>query len=219
MIREKCLTASLSTLLLTLLWAGGAHAQEQFSYFGLTAGTGTMDLGSKGSFDATATARFGAPNNSSLDDEVDVWGVHVGYRFNRYVAGEIGYVNLGRGQYEANYAPSLRYSVRYLSSGPTLSVLGLYPLTDRFEIHGRAGLFLSDTRVRDRFEDRSTGAFQSTEPKSSANDLSLGIGAAWMINPSYAVRFEFTRFMDVGKQRQIPQEFDVDTLQFSLLFR
>ena len=218
MMRQKRVMAGLSALL-TLLWATGTHAQEQFSYFGLVVGIGTMDLGSKGSFDATATARFGAPDNSSLDDEIDIWGVTVGYRFNRYVAGEIGYVNLGQGQYEANYAPSLRYSVRYLSSGPTLSVLGMYPLTDRFEIHGRVGLLISDTRVRDRFEDRSTGAFQSVEPKSSANDLTLGIGAVWTINPSYALRVEFTRFMDVGKERQISQEFDIDAVQFSLLFR
>ena len=128
-----------------------------------------MDLGSKNYFDAVATARFGAPASSSLDDSTDVWEVHAGVRFNRYVAAEIGYINLGRGSYVATYPPSFRYSVRFLCSGPTLPV--------------------------------------------------LGIGGSWIINPSYALRVELTRFMNVGKKGQIPEQLDVDALHVSLLFR
>ncbi|HET9445763.1 MAG TPA: outer membrane beta-barrel protein [Steroidobacteraceae bacterium] len=205
---------------MALLWAGGIQAQERdFAYFGMGGGIAKMDLGSKSSFDAVALARFGPPAGSSLDDSTDAWGLQVGYRFNRYVAAEVGYVDLGRGSYVANYPPSSRYSVRFLSSGPTLAVLGMFPVAARFDIHGRVGLFLSDTRVRDRVEDRSTGAFQSVEPKGRDPDLTLGLGAAWNINESYSVRLELTRFMDVGKESQIPEQFDIDSLQFSVLFR
>src|SRR5690242_13985546 len=117
MNRQKCVTARLATALLTVLCAAAAHAQEQFSYFELGGGVGSMDLGAKEHFDAAASARFGPPGHSSLDDSTEVWEARVGYRFNRYLAGEIGYVNLGRGEYVADYPPSSRYSVRFLSTG------------------------------------------------------------------------------------------------------
>jgi OOP family OmpA-OmpF porin len=219
MSAQHRVTATVAAAGLALLWADDSHAQDGFPYFGLGGGIGMMDLGSKRDFDNVATARFGSPASSSLDDSTDAWGLQIGYRFNRYVAGEIGFVDLGRGSYVAHYEPSFRYSVRFLSSGPTLSVLGMLSLTDRFDIHGRAGLFFSDTRVRDRSEERSTGAFESTEPKSSDKDLTLSVGAAWYINADYSLRLEYTRFLDVGKEGQIPAEFDIDSLQFSLLFR
>jgi opacity protein-like surface antigen len=188
-------------------------------YFGVSGGLASMDMPSKASIDQLFLDEGVAIESSSMDDEDTAWGLQVGYRWNSYVAAEVGYVNFGTAEYQA--APvgvDGEVSLRARSAGPTVSVLGMLPASKYFDFHLRAGVYFGDSRMRARAEDFVTGDVFSEEAKSSSEDLFAGIGAAWNINDSYSLRLEYQRFFDVG-DKDHTGETDIDLLSFSLLFR
>jgi len=222
---------------LGLIWGAAAQAEETGWYFGLSGGITSVDA-SKNDLDAsfvdifstaveqvTGSAPTAIAIASDLDESDKSWGVHIGYRFNRWVAAEAGYLDLGT----ANYANQVQVTaagtpfvfngdLRLLSHGPFASVVGLFPLSDRFDVHVRGGLYFSDTRLRVRLEDASDPTtLTSFEVSDSDKDFFAGIGATWNINPSYSLRVEYQRYLDVGGDRT--DEFDYDVVSVAILFR
>jgi hypothetical protein len=58
----------------------------------------------------------------------------------------------------------------------------------------------------------------SIEAKDSSIELFAGIGAAWNISQSFALRVEFQHYFDVGDE-DTTGEFDIDQISFGILFR
>jgi hypothetical protein len=234
---NRRVTAGVMAAGLGLIWATGVQAEETGWYFGLSGGITTADV-SQDDLDQSFVDLFsaallevsGSPPDaafidSTLDDSDKSWSVNVGYRFNSYVAAEFGYIDLGTVDY-ANQVqlqqvgtPFLFDSdLRILSHGPFASVIGLFPVGERFDVHLRGGLYFSDTRLRVR--SMATGvpdSLISFEVKDSDKDFFGGIGATWNINPSYSVRVEYQHYLDVGGDRT--DEYDFDVVNVSLLFR
>lgn len=218
-----------------------AHA-EGF-YFGISGGAGTLDV-SNGDLDARflpvvqsvpadgfAVQTYGP---SSIDDSDSTWGAYVGYQWNRYFAVEAGYVDLGQGFYETGLTVGdadpddlidgggpfdAAVTAKFRSSGPTLAAVGMLPFGDKFEAHGRVGVLFARTRLGFSLLDSENG--DSTvvfgEYSDSSKDLFAGIGASWNINPSYALRVDYERFLDVGDENT--EEADVDRITLNILFR
>jgi len=206
-------------LVLGCVPATAALAADSGFYFGVSGGLAMFDLPSKGSIDALFEDESLLLESSSLDDDDTAWGLQVGYRWNSYVAAEVGYVNFGSAEYRATpEGINGEVSLRARSSGPTLSVLGMLPVGERFDLHARAGVYFADTRLRVRVEDFDSATVDSEEIKPSSENMFAGIGAAWNINDSYALRIEYQRFFDVGDKDEIG-ETDIDLLSFSVLFR
>ena len=216
-------------LVLGFVPATAALAADSGFYFGITGGLATFDLPSKGSIDEFVEELFVddglVMESSSLDDDDTAWGLQVGYRWNPYVAAEVGYVNFGTAEYWATpEGVDADLSVRVRSSGPTLSVLGMLPLGERFDLHARAGVYFADSRLRYREQNYDADEAYSEEFKPSSENPFVGLGAAWNINDSYSVRIEYQRFFDVGGTvdvfgDKIDLETDIDLLSFSVLFR
>jgi OmpA-OmpF porin, OOP family len=233
-MRCKRVTAALAAVL-GMTGVTAASAETAGLYFGMTAGMSRFDLGSKGELDeAFATpvaedlldAGFDDVDvTTSLDDSDIGWGLQIGYRFNRYFAGEIGYVDLGEASYEADIDVTVvgatfpvEASVRFASAGPIAAAVGMLPVNDRFDIHAKAGLYFADTQVRTRVRDL---AFDENlfheELGAGEQEFFAGVGASWNINDSYSLRFEYQRFLDLGDDDS--GEEDVDLLAVSMLFR
>lgn len=219
-------------------FVAGTVAHAEGFYFGISGGVSSVDLPSKSSFDefsrdvAQEIADMVGVNvgsfDSSLDDSGKVWGLQVGYRWNRYVAAEVGYIDLGQVKYSAaadftdgDDVPlfSGQYSARVRSHGPTIAAVGFLPLGDRVDLHAKAGVYFSDTRFREKLRlfDSETEESVQEEVKDSTQDLFVGIGAAWNIGDNYALRVEYQRFFDVGDDDT--DEADVDVFSLSILFR
>jgi OmpA-OmpF porin, OOP family len=210
---NKRVKLALACALFAMAPASGALA-EGF-YFGASLGQSSVDIGSKGEFDAS----LGVPVDSELDDTGDAWGVQIGYRWGKYIGMEVGYVNFGKADYVAQIIGTTEeVSQRFVSTGPTLAALGFFPIGERFDVYGRAGILYADTRVRVRDEDLATGEFISFEAKGSGTELHAGIGGAWNITESFSVRVEYTKYFDVGDEDQTGEQ-DVDVVQFGILFR
>jgi OmpA-OmpF porin, OOP family len=174
--------------------------------------------------------------DSTLDDSLSVWGVQIGYRWNKYVALELGYANLGQGTYSLpgtlditietdagvfqNVVPvPFERAMQFTSSGPTVTALGIFPLGSQVELHGRAGLYLADTRVTNRI--RATDEMENISHRrvdASETELLGGVGATWNATESFSVRVEYQRFFDVGGETKTGES-DVDVFNLSVVFR
>jgi OOP family OmpA-OmpF porin len=228
--------APLLAAALAMITTNASAAEYQGFYFGLFAGATSVDTqGSKEDRDeavAIPTAELLLSEGldvvgieSSLDDSDIGWGLEVGYRFNRYIAVEAGYVDLGEALYEAIITADdgfetfpVEASSRFVSSGPTAAVLGMLPISERFDVHAKAGMYFADTRYRARVRDVDFAEnVLHNEVKAGENEIFLGLGGAWNISEGYALRFEYQRFLDVGDDDTA--ETDVDLISLSLLFR
>lgn len=239
-------------------------------YFGAWGGSGEYDTSSKAAIDEMvqdglagelATIPIQPFTNlaatvvydSRLDDSLTPWGLQVGFRFNKWVAAEVGYVDLGEflytqpGELSGNLAflcdaeacldddgnPTIAIrpldgeferSIQLTSTGITASVLGMYPVSPRFDVHVRAGVYYADTRVTNRLR-YIDGADQSDifnlrhrREDASQTELLAGLGAAWNINENFALRVEYQKFFDVGDDEKAGES-DVDIINIAVLFK
>jgi hypothetical protein len=216
--------------------ANTASAENGGVYFAVTGGATSVDMGgSRQDFDED----FGFPIaaslelagvdvldfESSLDDSDIGFGLQIGYRFNRYLAAEVGYVDLGEALYEAIMTVDdgveifpVEASFRIKSNGPTAAVLGMLPLGERFDAHARAGVYFADTQLRGRLRDIEFDQnVVHEQAKAGETEFFFGVGGAWNINDTYSLRVEYQRFLDVGDDDS--GEGDVDLIGLSVLFR
>jgi OmpA-OmpF porin, OOP family len=213
----------------TMLGLGPTVASAQEGpYFGLFWGKGSTDISRSDlnelSSDLTIALGGTAPSGTSeLNDMDSIWGAQVGYRFNRWVAAEVGYVDLGKASYVADLVSNFgggneayQSRGRFLSSGPTVAVLGIVPIKDLFDIYARGGIYFADTRFRVRFE--FFDGFLTAEEKAGTQELFGGLGFAWNISEDYAVRAEVTHFVDVGDDDRTG-EASVTMLALGFVFR
>jgi OOP family OmpA-OmpF porin len=222
---------------LTMILGNTASAADSTSglYFGVTAGMTSTDIGSKRELDEALAipvaegllaAGFDAVEwESSLDDSDIGWGLQVGYRFNRYFAVEGGYIDLGETLYDADFDVTVvgatfpvEASIQLQSAGPTAAAVAMLPVSERFDVSAKVGMYFADTlwrlRVRDLAFDEN---LEHVEIGAGEQELFAGIGGTWNINDSYSLRFEYQRFLDVGDDESGEQ--DVDLLAVSMLFR
>jgi OmpA-OmpF porin, OOP family len=255
-------TRLLAGLMLGCVLSAPAAFAEEYKGFYVTAwgGTGEADFFSKGDYDALVIANLPSDvasipsaltltgvGTSDLDDNLSVWGAQLGYRFNRYVAVEFGYVNLGEllyrlpGSVSGTYTFSvscgcdantftqvdvplngnIERATQITSTGLTGSVLGMFPLGPKFDLHVRGGLYMADTRVTDRIR------YVSSDPvlniahgrtDASQTELFAGLGGAWNINESFTLRLEYQKYLDVGDDEKTGES-DYDVLNISVLFK
>jgi opacity protein-like surface antigen len=169
---------------------------------------------------------------STLDDTTDVWGALVGYRINKWVGTEIGYVNLGEVKYDfdgvlnstltppgtsENFDYTMSY--RFDSAGPTAAVVGFLPLGQHFELNAKAGIFLADTRQTIRLNDVEVKEnFYHERIDASQTEIFLGIGGTWNATENLALRVEYQKFLDVGDDTKAYEQ-DFDVINIGVLFR
>ena len=197
-------------------------------YFALFYGKAQTDL-SQGELNTIAedlTAALGGTPPTGVSDVNDTdtaWGAQIGYRFNRWVAAEIGYVDFGKPSYYANLVSDFGagpegYTVRsrFIVTGPTLAVVPTIPLGERFDLYARAGLFLAETRFQlgaDFPPDSVT-----VDSRADTREWFGGLGFAWNINDNYAVRIEGTYFPEVGDDDETGEN-DIALIAIGVMFR
>src|SRR5258708_881799 len=94
------------------------------------------------------------------------------------------------------------------AEGPTLTALGILPLSPAWEIYGRAGVFFSkvtlDAGVGLNLSVMQASGFGFAGSRSTVTghsvDPLVGVGAAWHLPGRMTLRAEYTRFIDVGEK-------------------
>jgi OOP family OmpA-OmpF porin len=168
-----------------------AAAQDMGFYLGATFGSATQD----GQCD-------GVVAGVSCDDKDSAWRILGGYQFNRNLAVELGYHNLG----EAS-ASGGGVTVTDEVTAWELVAVGSFPLANQFSLYGKLGMY------RGEVERTVTLGGLSASADESGTEFTFGLGARYDFMPNLGVRAEWQRYMDL-----LP-DVDVDVLSIGLIFR
>jgi opacity protein-like surface antigen len=154
------------------------------------------------------------------DDQATAWGGLVGYRIGRYAAAELSYLDLGtlHTTHDVPVGPILNPTrvplKRELETrGPTLSALGLLPLSKVWDLYLRAGVIFADMELSSRLGDSNTSSATF-----GSEALLWGGGAQFHWGDHWSLRLDFQRFENVGDRREAG-EADINLLSLGVLYR
>ena len=145
------------------------------------------------------------PSALTADDAGVGGSVALGYRINRHVAAELSYTDFGNVDVQEHYVfgpidspffppiPRIDIDVDFTSriAGPGVSILGILPIADVFELFARAGLLFADHQVA-----RSPGDGSASD----ADELFVwGTGFDVELSDRWAVRFAYENVENLRK--------------------
>jgi OOP family OmpA-OmpF porin len=155
------------------LAAGSAHAQDDsYLYGGISAGASRAKIDQ----DRIAASLLGAglaTTGFQRDERGNAFRVFGGYQFNRNIALEAGYFDLGKFGFNASTAPAGTLNGQIRLRGLSLDLVGALPLGDRWSLLGRVGA--QAAQARDSFS--GTGAVAVLNPNPSKRELNYKAGA------------------------------------------
>jgi opacity protein-like surface antigen len=136
--------------------------------------------------------------NPHLDESDSALSVFGGFRFNRFIAVEGAFIDLGAVRYTAdamflvNSTPQPgTVHVTTRERGGTVAAIGIWPITDIWELYGRAGMLLDRGEIRKTRE--VSGVRTSLRDTNESFDAIIGLGMAWHAGEHIAVRLEYQR--------------------------
>jgi OOP family OmpA-OmpF porin len=133
---------------LLLAAAGAASAQsadrERGFYVGALAGVADYPARPK-----LIVGNFTLKSTDTREEDMS-WGFTAGYRFNRHVALEAGYIDLGEATAKMidSAGSDLRGDLRFAARGETLALVAFYPFGQQWEWFVKAGLLFQDVDFR-----------------------------------------------------------------------
>lgn len=167
-----------------------ALAQDTHHYYGgISAGTSRTD-----SNPASLTQSL-LPGVTTLDTSIDkqdtAYKIFGGYQFNRNLALEAGYFNLGRNSFGASTSPAGSLSGETKVHGLNLDLVGTLPLTQRFSAQARIGA--QHAWSRSHFSGTGAAAALGSS-KSDDTNMKVGLGMQYEISPAFWIRGEVERY-------------------------
>lgn len=208
-----------------------AQAAEPGFYIGGWYGKGKKDI-DIGGFDTYALTRVFPDDSiqftpeamtSTLEDSDSGFGFFGGYRFNTHFAIEGGYMDLGSVSYRANATGNITgvpsdaiLNVNTDTSGMAVAALGVWPMSYRWEVYGRAGAMFSSTEFRAFYSDIERP--RSLRYSEGDVDFIVGVGTSYNFLEIYDLRLEFQRVLDAGDKSTGEGDVDMISLGISVVF-
>ena len=208
--------------------AGTASAADEGWYIVGFAGEAGAQNVNQGALDQNVLDAFGSVGlsvvdaTSDLDDSDTGFGLAGGYQVNPYFAAELAYVDLGDISYQANGTVTdgvdtfdAGLGIEQSASGPVFSVLGIWPIGERFSLFGRVGLALMsvDADVNVSID----GETASDSAGTDRSNMVYGIGGEFSLNRNFGVRIGWDRYAEVGSD-DLAGEVDIDLISLGLRY-
>lgn len=160
---------------------------------------------------------------STMDDSFTAYGFFGGYRFTKHFAVEGGYLNVGTFKYRAramgaiSNVPSTAV-VNYdgETTGMNVAAIGVWPMSYRWEIYGRAGALFSTNTASVYYADIQGPA--RTQFSESDVDVLAGVGTSFTVLEIYDLRLEYQRVFDAGDESIGEGDADTISLGISVVF-
>src|SRR5574339_494473 len=152
-----------------------ALAQDQGLYSALTLGQSKQ----KDACDGVSGAGI------SCDDKDTAWRILGGYQFNKNLAVELGYTDVGEVSASGTFSASIEAKIWELVA------VGSWPFTPNFSAYGKLGMYRGDT-------DFSTNTPAFANESESNTDLTYGIGVRWDFTKNLGARAEYQIYKDIG---------------------
>lgn len=135
----------------------------------------------------------GLTTTSMSKDQHDIgFKLFGGYQFNRYVALEGGYFNLGKFGFTSTTVPVGTLTGQIKLQGVNLDLVGSLPLGERWTVLGRVGAQYA--QAKDSFSSTGAVSVGNPNPSKSAINYKYGAGLQYELNPSILVRAEAERY-------------------------
>lgn len=206
-------SGALSLLALIGLVSPSAQAFDEGWYGGFGLGSARTKI--EDSKISSTLLGAGFTTTSVTEDENSLaWKILGGYQFNRFIAVEGGYFNLGKFDFTAQTLPPGTLEGEFKLQGINLDLVGMIPFTDRFSAFGRVGVHYAQTK--DRFT--GTGLVVVPDPNRRENgaNYKFGAGVEYALTRSLGLRAEAERYRvndGVGNKS------DVDLFSAGLIYR
>ena len=126
--------------------------------------------------------------SGSVDGEASGFKLFAGYQFHRNYAAEIAFVDLGEAKYQGEFSGIPVSGGKLQVTGINLAALGRVPLSTRFALFAKLGVFFWEVEANDT---TPAGPFSAKTDGASA---SFGVGASFDIGRHAAVRAEVENF-------------------------
>lgn len=213
--RKKLASASgkLSLIALAVLASSFAIADDSGWYAGANVGQSSAKID-----DARITIGLvGGPIAGATitdDDRSTGYKIFGGYQYNKYLAVEAGYFDLGNFGFNATTVPAGTLNGRIKLKGLNMDLVGTLPITEKFSVLGRIGVNYAD--ASDSFA--GTGAVNVLDPNPSKRDtnLKVGVGLQYAFTPALAMRAEVERYRI---NDAVGNKGDIDLVSLGLIYR
>jgi OmpA-OmpF porin, OOP family len=183
-----------------MAFTGPAFAQDTGFYVGGALGQTSFDVDCAGT--------------TSCDDEDSSWKIFGGYQFNKNLALEFGYADLGEATASVLVPPFTANGALEATVWELVAV-GSLPIADRFSIFGKIGLYRADTDLN-----VTVPGLGSASESDSNTDLTFGVGARYDFTRNLGVRLEWQRYQDVGGEfAGVTLESDVDVISVAVIWK
>jgi OOP family OmpA-OmpF porin len=217
-----------AALLASLFTAGTAGAAEDGWYvvaFGGEAGTKNVEQGTLDQSIVDALGFVGlsvVDVSSSLDDSDSGFGFAGGYQVNENFAAELALVDLGEFSYSAEGTVTDGFSVfdttfglNQSATGAVFSVLGIWPVGERFAAFARVGLALMSVDAEASVSIDGTSAADSAS--TDRTNMMYGAGADLSLGHRLGLRLEWNRYAEVGSE-DLLGDTDIDLVSLGLRY-
>ena len=205
------------------LAAGTATAADDGFYVGAGVGYGSMSVDSQ-KIDRILDSELPAGyfvDGSNVDDGASPWSAFVGYRFMKYVAVELGYIDLGNADYSSAVSDGVdtfgRAKAQWEASGWPVSVLGIWPINDEWEVFGRVGLFMGDVKLQAKAVDGNGDTLLRGNASNNSNEFIGGAGVNFNFLEKWTARAEWQAMPSLGNDDT--GSGDWNNFQASILYR
>ena len=167
-----------------------ATAQMSMSSAYIGGGLGQSKFKCSGTFNCT-------------DDKDTAFKIFGGYQFNKNIAAEVGYTDLGKAKGTG--------SAEAKATAWELDAVGSFPVWQQLSILGRLGFYYGEGKLS------GTGA----DNKKNTTDLTYGLGLGWDFNQNLGVRGEWQRYSKVKFESSagVSGDSDIDVYGVSVLWR
>jgi OOP family OmpA-OmpF porin len=148
------------------------------------------------------------------DDRHVGYKLYGGYQFNKYLALEGGYFDLGRFGYTVTTVPAGTLHGETRIRGANLDVLGMLPIFDRFSAFARVGV--NYARAKDSFTSSGFVNVANSNPSENGTNYKFGLGLQYQITDSLAMRLEGERYR---VKDGIGNKGDIDLYSVGLIYQ
>jgi len=198
------------------------------AFVGMTSYSGDQSADEASLIDILDDAGVPFQNEKTGTEDTDIgYSAAFGYRFNRYIAGELALAQFGSltstlsadvdlPQDTSGFVPA-RFEYSFHVGGPIISVVGMLPIKDKFEFYGRVGYMFAT--VEREFTSKINGQRGlAGNAKGDSQNLVYGAGVTWNVSQVYSVRAEYMVLDDVGQDNRTGKE-DLSQLAIGMIVR
>jgi OmpA-OmpF porin, OOP family len=214
-LRNLLLAGIAGMAIASLAAAAQSPAQESGFYVGISTGRSKVDVDTAG-IDAAIRAAGIATSSTTVDDNDTGWRFGVGYQFNRYLAAEVSFTDLG--QFSSNTVttgPAARVTGRIEAETLSFDLVGTLPL-GTIDLLGRIGVHRWDADAR--LAGGVGAAVTTVSTSDNGTDWKYGVGARWNINRNFGLELQFERYKDIGNDSTTGKG-DVDFLSLGVRWK